>query len=72
MATPGLLSGHLLINSSPLGWTFVLIVFCLFVIFIYFPLWQLVEAIWKAAENSGETFKQSCAENITGYLHFIA
>ena len=35
----GLLSGHLLGNSCPLGEQFVLIVFCLFVIFIYFPLW---------------------------------
>ena len=34
-----LLSGHLLGNSCPLGEQFVLIVFCLFVIFIYFPLW---------------------------------
>ena len=30
----GLLSGHLLGNSCPLGYQFVLIVFCLFVIFI--------------------------------------
>ena len=28
-------------NSCPLGKQFVLIVFCLFVIFIYFPLWFL-------------------------------
>ena len=35
----GLLSGHLLGNSCPLGEQFVLIVFCLFVIFIYFPFW---------------------------------
>ena len=35
----GLLSGYLLGNSCPLGKQFVLIVFCLFVIFIYFPLW---------------------------------
>ena len=28
----GLLSGHLLRNSCPLGWPYVLIVFCLFVI----------------------------------------
>ena len=35
----GLLSGHLLGNSCPLGKQFLLIVFCLFVIFIYFPLW---------------------------------
>ena len=28
----GLLSDHLLGNSCPLGWPFVLIVFCLFVI----------------------------------------
>ena len=33
----GLLSGHLLGNSCPLGLQFVLIVFCLFEIFIYFP-----------------------------------
>ena len=33
----GLLSGHLLGNSCPLGWQFVIIVFCLLVIFIYFP-----------------------------------
>ena len=31
----GLLSGHLLGNR--LGWPYILIVFCLFVIFIYFP-----------------------------------
>ena len=31
----GLLSGHLLVNSCLLGWPYVLIVFCLFVIFIY-------------------------------------
>ena len=36
-----LLSGHLLGNSCPLGWPFVLIVFCLFEIFIYFPFWVL-------------------------------
>ena len=35
----GLLSGHLLGNSCPLGEQFVLIVFCLFTIFIYFPFW---------------------------------
>ena len=35
----GLLSGHLLGNSCPLGKQFVLIVICLFVIFIYFPFW---------------------------------
>ena len=35
----GLLSGHLLGNSCPLGEQFVLIVLCLFVIFIYFPFW---------------------------------
>ena len=35
----GLLSGHLLGNSCPLGYLFVLIVFCLFVILIYFPFW---------------------------------
>ena len=35
----GLLSGHLLGNSCPLGWPFVLIVLCIFVIFIYFPFW---------------------------------
>ena len=34
-----LLSDHLLGNSCPLGWPFVLIVFCLFVIFGYFPFW---------------------------------
>ena len=34
-----LLSDHLLVNSCPLGWPFVLIVFCLFVIFCYFPFW---------------------------------
>ena len=31
--------GHLLGNSCPLGKQFFLIVFCLFVIFIYFPFW---------------------------------
>ena len=30
----GLLSDHLLGNSCPLGWPFVLIVFCLFVILV--------------------------------------
>ena len=35
----GLLFGHLLGNSCPLGEQFVLIVFCLFVIFVYFPFW---------------------------------
>ena len=35
----GLLSGHLLGNSCPLDEQFVLIVFCLFVIFIYFSFW---------------------------------
>ena len=29
----------LLGNSCPLGWPCVLIVFCLFVVFIYFPFW---------------------------------
>ena len=35
----GLLNGHLLGNSCPLGLQFVLVVFCLFVLFIYFPFW---------------------------------
>ena len=35
----GLLGGHLLGNSCPLGLPYVLIVFCLFVILIYFALW---------------------------------
>ena len=35
----------LLGNSCPLGWPFVLIVFCLFVIFIYFPFW-FKSGIW--------------------------
>ena len=26
-------------GGCPLGWQFVLIVFCLFVIFVYFPFW---------------------------------
>ena len=34
----GLLSGYLLGNSCPIGWPCVLIVFCLFVFFIYFPI----------------------------------
>ena len=34
-----LVRGHLLGNSCPLGWPYVLIDFCLFVIFIYFPFW---------------------------------
>ena len=38
-SSDGLLSGHLLGNSCPLGWPFVLIVYCLFVIFINFPFW---------------------------------
>ena len=33
-----LLSGHLLGNSCLLGWPYVLIVFCLFVIFILLPI----------------------------------
>ena len=33
----GLLSGHILGNSFPFSWLYVPIVFCLFVIFIYFP-----------------------------------
>ena len=37
----GLPSGNLLGNSCPLGWPCVLIVFCLFVIFIHFPIWFL-------------------------------
>ena len=37
----GLLSGHLLGNSCPLGWPYVLVVICLFVFFIYFPFWGL-------------------------------
>ena len=28
-----------LVNSYPLGWPFILNVFCPFVIFIYFPFW---------------------------------
>ena len=35
----GLLSGHLLGNSCPLGKQCALIVICLFAIFIYFPFW---------------------------------
>ena len=30
----GLLGGHFLGNSCPLGWRFVLVVFCLFVVFV--------------------------------------
>ena len=41
-----LLSSHLLGNSFPLGWPFVLIVFCLFVIFIYF-LFGFRSGIWR-------------------------
>ena len=47
----GLLSGHLLGISCPFGWPYVLIVFCLFVIFIYFPfgfksgIWLLIAPI---------------------------
>ena len=33
--------GHLLGNSCPLGWPYVLTVFCLFVFFIYFQFWLL-------------------------------
>ena len=43
------LSGHLLGNSCLLGWPFVLIVFCLFVIFIYFGfksgIWLLIAPV---------------------------
>ena len=35
----GLLGGHLLGNNYPLGWAYVLIVFCLFVFFIHFKIW---------------------------------
>ena len=35
----GLLSGHLLGNNCPLGKQFLLIVFCLFVIFTLIPFW---------------------------------
>ena len=31
----GLLSGHLLENSCPLGWPYVLIVFCLVFVFLF-------------------------------------
>ena len=40
-----LLSGHLLGNSCPLGWSFVLIVFCLFV-FYSFPILVLRAGFW--------------------------
>ena len=46
-----LLSSLLLGNSFPLGWPFVLIVLCLFVIFIYFPfgfrsgIWLLIAPV---------------------------
>ena len=33
------LSGYLSGNRCPLGWPFVLILFCLFVFFVYFPFW---------------------------------
>ena len=26
-------------DGCPLGWWFVLVAFCLFVVFVYFPLW---------------------------------
>ena len=35
LSSVGLLCGHLLVNSCPLGYLFVLIVFCLFVIFFF-------------------------------------
>ena len=35
----GLLSAHPLGNSCPLGWPYILIVFCLFVIFIHLTFW---------------------------------
>ena len=37
----GLLGGRLLGGGCPLGWRFVLVVFGLFVILVYFPLWFL-------------------------------
>ena len=35
----GMLSSHRLGNSCPLGWSYVLIVFCLILFFIHFPFW---------------------------------
>ena len=35
----GLLGGRLLGGGCPLGCWFVLVVFCLFVVFVCFPLW---------------------------------
>ena len=37
----GLLGDRLLGGGCPLGWRFVLVVFCLFVVFVCFPLWFL-------------------------------
>ena len=42
----GLLSGHLLGNSCPLGWPYVLIVFCLFVFFLFIPHFGFKSKIW--------------------------
>ena len=47
----GLLSGHLLENSCPLGWPFVLIGFCLFVFLFIFHfgfktgIWLLIASV---------------------------
>ena len=42
----GLLSAHILGNSCPLGWPYVLIVFCIFVFFYLFPIFGFKSGIW--------------------------
>ena len=42
----GLQSGHLLRNSCPLGWPYVLIVFCLFCNIYLFPVLVLRAGFW--------------------------
>ena len=40
-----LLSGHLCGNCCPLGWPYDLIVFCLFLIFNYFPFFESMSGL---------------------------
>ena len=42
----GLLSGHLLGNSCPLGWPYVLIVFCPFIFFLFISHFGFKSGIW--------------------------
>ena len=42
----GLLSGHFLENSCPLGWPYVLIVFCLVFVFLFISHFGFKSGIW--------------------------